>query len=471
MLFKKAQKTIGRHLPFGFTITSSMFALWCGLMVLLPFSCSQITDERKPEAGELLKNGNAYLDAGDYTQALNAFTNAIALDPLSAPAYRYRGNVYNYLGEFDKAIDDYTRAIGLNPDAALLAIVYHNRGALYVYQNKYEEAINDLTRSIESNPDFTELRASALLSRGQAYLGRDAYEEAIDDYTQAITLGEDLDAAILADGYFGLCMAHFSRHEYAAAIAALDEIIEISPDDAYLAYAYYDRGLMNDYLSAYDKAIADYTESITLNANTEILVWAYNNRGWVYIEKGDPYQAIADANSALALQPDKDTASFIYDTRGQAYYMNGAYEQAIADLTQSIDTFSGEDLFLAVRYYTRGSAYMGSADFSSGLADFDKAFELSQGYLNKNNRSLNRMAADMLTTGSYETLAAFLSDSIKERELDIGDLLAKIGELTDDETRLRLAIRIQAWQQVTAISTGLIRTIGDTFRSITNNVR
>jgi tetratricopeptide (TPR) repeat protein len=473
MMFIKAKNTIGQKLKFGFTVRRrSIFVILCGFMVILSFSCSQVTDEMKPEIGEFLKNGNAYLDTGDYDQALIEFTKAIELDPHSALAYRSRGNAYSYLSEFDKAIDDFTQAIGLNPDEALLAIVYHNRGTIYLYKSDYEQAIYDLTQSIELNPDFRVLRASAFISRGQAYLGIDEYEKAIDDYKQAITLEAELDPATLADGYFGLCIAYSSLSEYREAIGALDKIIDLKPNDEYLAYAYYDRGLMHDYLSDYDKAIADYTESIDLDANIDIRIWAYNNRGWVYREKDEPDLAIADANRALALNPDEDTASPIYDTRGQAYYIQGEYAKAIDDLTKSIDTFSGENVFLAVRYCTRGSAYVGMEKFSLGIADFDKAIELSQGYMKKNKRSLNMTTTNMSMADLYEILAGYISDHINKIDPEAKNLLATGGDTVIDQgTLLAIQGRVQSWGTIVSTTTGIIRAIGDGLKNVTQNIR
>ena len=48
--------------------------------------------------------------------AAPALTVALALDPLSAPAYYQRGNAKDDLGDPAGALDDYAVAVGLNPE-------------------------------------------------------------------------------------------------------------------------------------------------------------------------------------------------------------------------------------------------------------------------------------------------------------------------------------------------------------------
>ena len=47
------------------------------------------------------------------SEALEAFNEAIRLDPENAPAYRARGELYNKLGEKEKAEADLAKAKGL----------------------------------------------------------------------------------------------------------------------------------------------------------------------------------------------------------------------------------------------------------------------------------------------------------------------------------------------------------------------
>ncbi len=60
--------------------------------------------------------GNAYLGRGDDEQAIEDYSQAIALRPTLFQAFNNRGNAYMNLGQYDKAIHDYTKALDLKSD-------------------------------------------------------------------------------------------------------------------------------------------------------------------------------------------------------------------------------------------------------------------------------------------------------------------------------------------------------------------
>ena len=62
----------------------------------------------------LLNRGNEKYSKGDFTDAIQDFSEAMALDPKVAPAYYNRGLAYHNLGQHDKAMKDYDQAIALN---------------------------------------------------------------------------------------------------------------------------------------------------------------------------------------------------------------------------------------------------------------------------------------------------------------------------------------------------------------------
>lgn len=60
--------------------------------------------------------GNRYLSELKYSEAVNAFTKAIDIEPKRSQAYEGRADAYSYMQEYDLAIADYERAIELAPD-------------------------------------------------------------------------------------------------------------------------------------------------------------------------------------------------------------------------------------------------------------------------------------------------------------------------------------------------------------------
>ena len=132
-------------------------------------------------ADEAFNRGVDYSDQGDYENAIEAYDEAIRLDPQDAYAYNNRGNAYKYLGKYERAIQDFDEAIRLAPDDA---DAYHNRGNAYALLDQYERAIEDYDEAIRLNPKY----AKAYGHRGYAYGNLGQHERAIEDLDEAIRL-------------------------------------------------------------------------------------------------------------------------------------------------------------------------------------------------------------------------------------------------------------------------------------------
>ena len=125
--------------------------------------------------------GYAYTQNGQWEKAIEAFTQAINLDPKHLGIYNNRGNAYAKKGEYDKAIEDHNKAIELDPKYAL---AYYNRGNDYVNKGEYDKAIEDFNKAIELDPKY----ALAYSNRGHAYADKGEYDKAIEDFNKAIEL-------------------------------------------------------------------------------------------------------------------------------------------------------------------------------------------------------------------------------------------------------------------------------------------
>jgi len=71
-------------------------------------SRSRAVPESALSSEERLLRGNSYYEVGDYYEALEEYSGAIALRPAYASAYYNRGNTYRRKGEDDRAIQTST---------------------------------------------------------------------------------------------------------------------------------------------------------------------------------------------------------------------------------------------------------------------------------------------------------------------------------------------------------------------------
>ena len=246
--------------------------------------------ERELHAEIAFQRGNVQSLLGQTDMAIEAYSNAIHLNPRDARAYNNRGVDYGEKGESDLAIRDFYKAIDLKPDYDL---AYNNRGAVYRKDGEYDKAIDDCDKAIQLKPDYAEPYSN----RGAAYRNKGDYDRAIKDYDMAIRL---------KSGF---------------------------------VEAYYNRGLAYHEKGELDLAIKDYSRAITLNPK---LFHPYYNRGNVYLQKGDLDSAIKDYSKAIELNPELGPA---YCNRGETWLRLKEWDKAKVDLTAAKD--KGIDIIAA----------------------------------------------------------------------------------------------------------------------------
>jgi Flp pilus assembly protein TadD len=136
------------------------------------------------DSAALILRGNINFAVGGYQLALDAYTQAITLDPNSAEAYARRGDTYVDLKQYDKAIADYDHSITLDPN---FIIAYDNLGATYLQLGNFFQALANFNKEIQLAPT----KADAYISRGSAYYGLSDFHSAIKDFEHAIELAPD----------------------------------------------------------------------------------------------------------------------------------------------------------------------------------------------------------------------------------------------------------------------------------------
>ena len=136
------------------------------------------------KAEDYFNRGYQKQESGDLQGAVEAYDQAIRLNPDYAVAYNNRANARDDLGDPQAAIADYTEAIRLKPD---YYTAYYNRGIVRKSIDLVDEAIADYSEAIRLKPDYAE----AYNNRGNALDDSGDPEGAIADYSEAIRLKPD----------------------------------------------------------------------------------------------------------------------------------------------------------------------------------------------------------------------------------------------------------------------------------------
>lgn len=89
------------------------------------------------QINELKEKGNAALTAGNFEEAIDAYTQAINLDSNNHVLYSNRSAAYAKAGKFESALADAEKTIEINPKWTK---GYSRKGSALSYLKKYSEA-------------------------------------------------------------------------------------------------------------------------------------------------------------------------------------------------------------------------------------------------------------------------------------------------------------------------------------------
>jgi TonB family protein len=129
--------------------------------------------------------GNAHFAAQRYADAIAAYTNALALAPRDARAYKHRGLAHAKLGHTQQAYKDFTKALELDPQDA---IAYNQRGIASFAAGNAPAALKDFTKASELQPQLAE----AYNNRGIVQRRLGDYRQAGKEFERAAQLGMEL---------------------------------------------------------------------------------------------------------------------------------------------------------------------------------------------------------------------------------------------------------------------------------------
>ena len=254
--------------------------------------------------------GQGYRFKGNLDRAVEAYTEAITIEPDEPNNHFYRAAVLLEQGKFDAAVDDYSAAIDLDPEDGDF---YNARGVATETAGDLDTAIDDYTTAIEKKPDF----AIAFANRGDARLQQGAMADAIADYSKAIELAPDDPINVYKRGN-----AYRRGHQYDLALEDYARLIALAPEDSDVRY---ERGTTRILAHDLDGAIEDLTEAIRLSPGNAP---AFQMRGFAHQVKSEMNDAVADYSAAIRLDPENPER---YLMRAWVSHLAGHDQLALAD--------------------------------------------------------------------------------------------------------------------------------------------
>jgi tetratricopeptide (TPR) repeat protein len=189
------------------------------------------------------------LVTGNFSGAIDDYSDAIDLKKDYAIAYHDRGTAKRELGDMQGALYDYRMAADYDHN---FPIAFNNMGSVKIILGDYNGALEDY--SVAINLDSTFFIAYNNRGSAQYFLGK--LEEANKDFIKALSINEKYNMAMNNNATL---LA--KNMEYETAIAIFDEIIDESPG---FGKAYLNRGLVKELLGDLKGACSDWNMALEL---------------------------------------------------------------------------------------------------------------------------------------------------------------------------------------------------------------
>ena len=187
--------------------------------------------------------GEAYDNTVQYAQAIDAYHQALQINPQDEVAWNNLGVAYDNAGQYIQAIEAERQALQINPK---FADAWANLGVAYGHAGQDAQAIDAERQALQINPQDE----GAWYDLGHGYSDAGQYAQAIDAYRQALQINpQDEDAWTNVGASYDL------SDQYTQAIDAFRQALQINPQDAkswlLLGVAYNDAGQQNQALAVY----------------------------------------------------------------------------------------------------------------------------------------------------------------------------------------------------------------------------
>ena len=227
-------------------------------------------------------------------------------------------------GDYSVALQKFTQAIESSPELG-----YSNRCLVQLQVSHYRAAVSDCLAALALNSHSSE----ALLNLGLAYHRLGSYDQASESYRQLLEIAPNDYRA-----YYNLGLTEVALGNYTQAVASYTQALEhLSAPSPSLATVYRGRGVAYMLLAADSRAIADLNAAVRHNPND---AWTYFNRGCAYYRSGQLLPALQDFSWVIA--QDKENAR-AHLNQGLVYVRLGQTDLAVYSLQQAARYFQATD--------------------------------------------------------------------------------------------------------------------------------
>lgn len=340
----------------------------------------------------------------EWSEAVQHFQQAIALDPQMAKAYRDLARAQAQLGDQEQSAEYWLKAISLESEG-VSGLEYLELGQNLASWGKQQSAVTCYRRAIAQQPELID----AYLRLGEFLVQSQENEEAIACYVEGLKYAQDN-----SELYYRLGHLYHSREQWPQAALCFQKATQYAPDHG---PAYHQLGEVLSHQSQWAEAIAAYRQAIKFNPEFS---WSYNNLGYALIQLNQWAEAIPVYCQAIKLNPEFPWAHF---NLAEAYRELGQWNQAVDSYQQTVKL--QPDLPKIHQKLGDALYHRSQEDRKVALEHFRLAIQ-----------------QDPQDPEAYHSALAIDKTNL-ELYLQLGDVLAKLGQVEQAIVTYQMALQIQ----------------------------
>lgn len=289
----------------------------------------------------------------DWKDPITFYRATLLYSPNSCLFHYNLGNAYLDNGDYTNAIKEYELVVRHCHEV----LAWNNLGVSYFNLDQDEKAMECYEKALEIEPN----QAKTYSNIGLVYERRDDIEKATAYYKKAIEVESDY-----LKSYYNLCRIYEKEGDTDEALKMFESASRNVPEIAELhywsGYYYQKKGLS-------DQAIEEYKMAIRLSHD---ILLAYLNLALLYEQKGNYKMAIKENKKALRAEPEHQEARL---NLGTLYGKMGYTERAIKEYGKVLKINPDS----AKAHFNLGCAYANKGNMDIALNEWKKALELDPG--------------------------------------------------------------------------------------------
>ena len=327
------------------------------------------------DLNKLYESGVEALENGEWEEAEELLTSAIAIQADFAPALVQLAHIGVRNGEMGKTKDFLRRAIDIEPENEEYRKEYNelneinkfmSQGARELDAGEYENSVNSYSQVIERYPYMTE----AIYSIGIVKLRQENYDSAVQYFNNALDVNPNHEKSqqslkSVAGRMFNEGNDNYRRRDYSTALDFYDKVVAI--DDSFYQ-AHYQLGVVQTRLKNLRGAISSYGKSVEAKPD---FYQGWYGLGIAKRSNGDDNGALAAFQKSVEINPGYAKA---FCAMGDIYYKSNQIEKAKSSCQQAIQA----DPSYAKPYITLAAINIDRQEYEEALVNLELATALDR---------------------------------------------------------------------------------------------